>query len=395
MKIVKYLITLLILSNSIQTYSMWDNLKQFFIPSVLEKELICLMLGQKLTDAKKSRAKELINFKINLDKVDHLYGNALTHACKHHPDIAKLLIEKGANVNIQETDLYQYFPLLSAAASKNEEIVKLLIKKGADVNKKSLNNSTALHMAFRMENIKIVKMLLKAGANIDSKTKKINTDYQSFQDEIHGNTSLNENINYGNIKIIKLLLKNGANPNTINDYANTPLISMLYENPRMKVLKLLIKYGANINIKNKSGRTAYYLTEKHKPKFFNKLIKITNYWKSKVYQAIEDNNLADLKKYILKIGTICFKDENGNNLLHIAIQKNNIELAKLILSIRPDFIAEYNTQGQLPLNLISNQLGFDFIQDLLTINLEHKRKRSNDIEEVTKTLKKLKINEKL
>lgn len=52
--------------------------------------------------------------------------------------LAKLLIEKGANVNVVTNS--GFTPLWYAALNENEELVKLLVEKGADVNFVTSNN---------------------------------------------------------------------------------------------------------------------------------------------------------------------------------------------------------------------------------------------------------------
>lgn len=59
--------------------------------------------------------------------------------------VANLLIEKGADVNI--ADRTGTTPLHLAAKYRTPELVDLLIKHGADVNQKDENNKTALDLA--------------------------------------------------------------------------------------------------------------------------------------------------------------------------------------------------------------------------------------------------------
>ena len=57
-------------------------------------------------------------------------------------DIVKLLIENGANINIQNT--LGTTPLILGVKKCNKAIVKLLIEKGAKVDKLDNNGNTAL-----------------------------------------------------------------------------------------------------------------------------------------------------------------------------------------------------------------------------------------------------------
>jgi len=96
-------------------------------------------------------------------------SNALLQASfEGHYEIAKLLIEKGANVNITD-DRQGITVLMYAVAGRNIEIIKLLLKHGANVNDKNNEGKTALDiaMAFSSPNrTEIIRILKAAGARI-------------------------------------------------------------------------------------------------------------------------------------------------------------------------------------------------------------------------------------
>ncbi len=72
-------------------------------------------------------------------------------------DLAKKIINKGANINATEGTLLT--PLMIAATKGNFELVKLLTKKGADISLKDQNNETAIDKAKNKEFEKIVTYL--------------------------------------------------------------------------------------------------------------------------------------------------------------------------------------------------------------------------------------------
>ena len=69
-------------------------------------------------------------------------GNALQAASGGHTDMVKLLLDKGADVNLQGG--YYGNALQSASHKGNLEIVKSLLDKGADVNAQGGHHGTAL-----------------------------------------------------------------------------------------------------------------------------------------------------------------------------------------------------------------------------------------------------------
>jgi ankyrin repeat protein len=80
-------------------------------------------------------------------------------------EIVKLLIEAGADVNVQG-DRDRRTALMHAAVSGDEyvEMAKLLIEAGADVNAQDENGCTALMLAEEKGHTEIVKLLIEAGA---------------------------------------------------------------------------------------------------------------------------------------------------------------------------------------------------------------------------------------
>jgi len=73
-------------------------------------------------------------------------------------------LNKGANVNIKGINAGET-ALMKASAGGHMEIVKLLLEKGADVNIKSNDGSTVLTLAKKDGKKEIVDILEKAGAN--------------------------------------------------------------------------------------------------------------------------------------------------------------------------------------------------------------------------------------
>ncbi|WP_245611047.1 MULTISPECIES: ankyrin repeat domain-containing protein [unclassified Wolbachia] len=97
----------------------------------------------------------------------------------------RLLIQKGANVNV--ADAGQYRPLHLAVMGQCVENTKELIKAGADVNAVERSSKfTPLHLASMVSEIKIVEELVKAGAGVEQKDEfgKTPIDYAKNNKEI-------------------------------------------------------------------------------------------------------------------------------------------------------------------------------------------------------------------
>ena len=86
-----------------------------------------------------------------------------------HGELARWLIEQGADVNAYAENPDRVAPVHAAAAARDHETMKLLIARGADVNAKQVMDYTPLHGAASRGDIEMAKLLLAHGANRDAK----------------------------------------------------------------------------------------------------------------------------------------------------------------------------------------------------------------------------------
>ncbi|MDC6389002.1 ankyrin repeat domain-containing protein [Maribacter sp. PR1] len=80
-------------------------------------------------------------------------------------DIAKLLLENGADPGLAAKNPSKVNALHSAVAKENYTLCELLIEKGGDVNSTQMQQVTALHSAIHRGNWEIVQLLIKNGAD--------------------------------------------------------------------------------------------------------------------------------------------------------------------------------------------------------------------------------------
>jgi hypothetical protein len=97
-------------------------------------------------------------------------------------------------------------PLMIAAFKGNVEIAKLLIAKGAKVDLKSANGITALHVAATQGQAGVAEVLINRGSDVQAKTNEGLTPL--FLAATRGN-------NPGYEKVIELLLRAGATPDSL------------------------------------------------------------------------------------------------------------------------------------------------------------------------------------
>ena len=264
----------------------------------------------------------LDNHGAKVDTVD-VEGNTLLHEVSRGQynteevsvGFARLLLERGANVNVQGWS--QWTPLHVSSHFLKVETTRLLLNHGAKVDAvdsagktpfdvtpryrseaalgiaqllsehgadKSTGGSTPLHLASYKGELKTARLLLDNGANVgavDSKgaTPLHDASYCKVCSEEqaigvarllleHGGdvnaqaktrwTPLHVAAYRGSLGIARLLLDHGAEVDTVDDEGNTPLHYISegkYIASKVGVARLLLEHGADVNAKARSGKS--------------------------------------------------------------------------------------------------------------------------------------------
>jgi uncharacterized protein len=108
------------------------------------------------------------------------------------PEIVKVLLDAGADVNLPSRESMKVTPLASAAAAKQTEIARVLIAQGANVNARAASGHIPLHEASANGNVELVKLLIESGADVNAKTDD-------------GKTPLDFAVEYKHDEVIELL----------------------------------------------------------------------------------------------------------------------------------------------------------------------------------------------
>ncbi len=173
-----------------------------------------------------------------------------------HVETVRLLLKRGANVNIKHE--VGGTALTGAVATGHLEVVKTLLDAGADLNviisDQHAGPYTVLMLAMNLKNkhwLEIIDALIAAGAKINPTN--------GFQ-----LSPLWYAISREDTTIVEALVKRGANVNLRDaETGSTPLMEAA-KYSSFQVVQALIDAGADVNAKDNEGKTALVIAEEDK-----------------------------------------------------------------------------------------------------------------------------------
>ena len=245
-------------------------------------------------------------------------------------DGATLLLDRGAQVNGADDD--GDTPLHYAAGGGDAEIINLLVARGAQINARNKKGQMPLHkasgygilvsafgQAFGGEMDSGMRHLLRKGADANAKDNDGNTPLHVAVTTNAGDTV---------IALARLLLQNKANINAKNNEGQTPLLAVLsgwVGKETAPILTFLLDRGADPNLADKEGKTP--------------LIAAAG--------LSEDAAAPCVKALLKKKNNVNAKDAEGSTALHIAVERGNVAVVKLLVAAgaNPDV---KNAAGRTP-----------------------------------------------
>lgn len=276
-------------------------------------------------------------------------------SAKNDTELAKLSIEKGADINLQDKN--GYTPLMIASNFGHIDIVTLLVKNGADVKIQAINGETALSLAEKKGHEKVINFLKdiavektnKAGdqglksentegdkASMKAPDKKAKILTPEKQAEI--NEQMIKAARGGYTDEVKEFIKQGANINYQDENHNTALFLAI--NQKLKELTdYLITGDIDVNLKNKAGMTALlYAAKIGNAPLYEKLISrgadakvADNEGRSVIIYAVMSANIEMVKALAEKGADLKAKDNKGDTLMHYSIKAGNSEISKYLV----------------------------------------------------------------
>jgi ankyrin repeat protein len=192
---------------------------------------------------------------------------------KGHPDIVRLLIKHGADMETRNLKGLDWNALDKAASIGEVDVLHVLLDHHANVNVQDRKNYTPLHCAAMYGQPAAAQVLLERGADIDPRDHTGRTPlYQSRGEDVArvlvkfgAETNARDNDNQtllhlilekGRSEIARVLLENGAEVNARNSKDDTPL-HVASRRGDLDSLRVLLKYSADVHARNDDGQTPF------------------------------------------------------------------------------------------------------------------------------------------
>uniref|UniRef100_A0A1B6C1D9 Uncharacterized protein n=1 Tax=Clastoptera arizonana TaxID=38151 RepID=A0A1B6C1D9_9HEMI len=247
-----------------------------------------------------------------------------------------------------------YTPLHFASRKNNPEIIKLLLKTGANIDARTSSGETPLSLAVEHCQVENVKMLInyKPDVNIT-----LTLGYNSGYSILHLASARN------NPEILKILLKSPTNVNAFSSNGETPLF-VAVKLDRMENIQTLVKHG--IDFQNENNKLAFLFSITNSNKKISEFLK--NYFElvSNDIKNVKLLHQSIFKKInifddFIKLGIdVNYKVENGDALIHVACKVNNMNVINTLLKYHAD-INCFDSRGNTPLHIATENKNIEMM----------------------------------
>ena len=286
-----------------------------------------LQLASKFGDYE--AVKELLDCNASIYVVDNVNDNSLHYALswKCNTDVIKLLINRGIDVNAQNTNGTTALHL--TCENSNYEVAQKLVENHACVKILDDDNNTALHYMSKSwkNNQNIVRLLIGEGLDINSRN-------------IHGTTALQVACRNCNYHIAEYLLSCDASVNLLdNNYNNALHYASKSEHYNADIIKLLVEKFLSVDSQNRNGTTALQL-------------------------ACQQNNYTNAEKLLQCGACVDLVDDKGNNALHHVAKsrRDSVDVVELLIQAGVDVNAR-NKNGATALQFACESCSYEIAKN--------------------------------
>jgi ankyrin repeat protein len=342
-----------------------------------------------------------------LENTDSEGETALFKAClRGHFNIAKLLIEKGANVNV----INKYREnILFFCSPKEVSFLDFLIQKGIEINQQNIYGQSALIVECRNGRVDAVKYLVERGADVNLKDNygqsaisiALTNNYMSIVDyliekgaDLHTQDKIGQNLVsiafYKNHVDLALdLINKGIDLINENSLGGNLLMQACLKND-LKMVELLINRGIDVQKVNHRGENALFFSVLYKQEseedfeHFTKIVESllskgvdvncqNNYGETCVFVACKYNNVQAVRYLVLeKKAQLFIRNQDGMSaLLWLLRDDGKMETKQFLITvIIESFFNQFQT---LSVNRLREQVieSIDQEEDTFVIKVDH------------------------
>ncbi len=198
--------------------------------------------------AAKLYAAEVRSHKIGYMPNDDLGENLIQAAKSGNLELVEKLLQEGADIDYQ--DQIDWTALMYAVIdTNNDDMAKLLLGKGANVNITDSEGISVLAITILDDKFDFAQLLIDNNANLDSQ-------------DVGGATPLMDAVERNKVNFVELLLEKGAKVDLQDEWGFTALMYAAKYN-RPDIAKLLLEKNARVDLQARYGFNALDLAKKY------------------------------------------------------------------------------------------------------------------------------------
>jgi len=174
---------------------------------------------------------------VNSQSVDNASSPLHLASRGGHVDLARMLVERGADISAQKNDGSTALHL--ASENDHVDLAWMLVERGADISAQKNDGSTALHLASENDHVDLARMLVEQGADISAQKND-------------GSTALHLASENDHVDLARMLVERGADVSAQKNDESTAF-HLASENGHVDPARMLVERGADMSAQARTG----------------------------------------------------------------------------------------------------------------------------------------------